>query len=284
MSFISKPLSTFECECSQSSYQDHSQDDPLSKNDFDHLPSSSRTGHYDYETFCGTNNSARCVEYDPAMKFPLKLHWVLLKAEMEGLSDIISWSIHGRAFVMSNREKFSEIFIPVYFNQTKTNSFFRQLHIYGFKRITKGPDKGAYYQELFLRGKPFLAYRILRHRGNGTKNVSLSSTATDPDFYDMPFLEGTPAWNVSTLPSLCSNHLDLRKRSSSLSCFSSFSNDDAGTVDSIDLHIHQTQYKDFLRDEGDINTIFSGDSENSISDLSSFCCDDLYTMQDSKSF
>jgi hypothetical protein len=275
MSFRSKrPLSTSECESVSCNYHDHSQSVPLSREDFDNLKSSSRIGHYDYETFCGTNTTTRskCIEYGPKMKFPLKLHWLLLKAEIEELSDIISWRIHGRAFLIHNSEKFSETFIPVYFRHSNMNSFIRQLHLYGFKKITKGFDKGAYYQELFLRGKPFLANRMLRHRGKGTKGKVLPSTSTsEPDLYAMPFVEEAPA-SINVSP----------KHSSSLSCFSSFSND-AVTVEGIDMLLQHIQYKNFLCDEGDVNTIFSGDSDISSSDLSSFCCDNLYTLQELES-
>jgi hypothetical protein len=289
MSSISQPLSKSECEYVPCNYHDHSQDASLSKEEFDNLQSPSRTGYYDYETFCGTNTNTRseCVEYGPKMKFPLKLHWLLLKAEMEKLSDIISWRIHGRAFLINDSEKFSETFLPVYFHHTKMNSFIRQLNLYGFRKISKGPDKGAYYQELFLRGKPFLANRMLRRRGKGTKGDVLPSTSTtEPDLYAMPFVEEAPASiNVSTLPSLFPNILALPKHSAPLSCFSSFGSGavTAVTAEGIDLLARQIQYKNFLHDEGDIYTIFSGDSEKSSSDLSSFCCDNLYTLQELES-
>jgi hypothetical protein len=54
-----------------------------------------------------------------------------------------------------------------------------------------GPDKNAYYNEFFLRGKPFLATRIPRLKGKGTGPRRPSSYKTEPNFYAMPFLPMT---------------------------------------------------------------------------------------------
>jgi hypothetical protein len=72
-----------------------------------------------------------------------------------------------------------------YFKQSKLTSFQRQVNLYGFRRLTAGKDRGAYYNELFLRGRPDLATKILRCRVKGTGFKSASSPATEPDFYKM---------------------------------------------------------------------------------------------------
>jgi HSF-type DNA-binding len=113
--------------------------------------------------------------------------------------------------------KISYGFFPLFrwFRQTKFASFQRQLNIYNFHRITSGKsratnilectillkfkyfcslyfiatgrDKNAYYHELFLRGKPFLASKIARIHFKGClKKKSVS--CFDPDFYSMPYL------------------------------------------------------------------------------------------------
>jgi HSF-type DNA-binding len=50
---------------------------------------------------------------------------------------------------------------------TNYASFQRQLNLYGFKSMSQGPDKGGYYHELFLRGRPDLAARITRQKFKG---------------------------------------------------------------------------------------------------------------------
>jgi len=79
--------------------------------------------------------------------------------------------------------------MPRMFRQSKWSSFQRQINLYGFTRITVGPDKGAYYHENFLRGDPDLASVIVRIRVKGTKVRVSSNPDRDPDFYAMPNAE-----------------------------------------------------------------------------------------------
>jgi HSF-type DNA-binding len=76
-------------------------------------------------------------------------------------------------------------------------SFQRQLNLYGFQRLTRGPDAGGYYHELFLRGREFLCQHLTRTKVKGTKFKAASNPDHEPDFYHMPFLSGV----VVTRPS-----------------------------------------------------------------------------------
>lgn len=76
----------------------------------------------------------------------------------------------------------------------------RQLNLWGFKRLTKGQDNGAYYHELFLRGKPLLAMRMRRQRIKGTGVKLSSDPSREPNFYSVDF----PPLPEGELPTHCS--------------------------------------------------------------------------------
>ena len=125
--------------------------------------------------------------------FPTKLHLMISKVEGSGLRHVVSWwdplhlvcvlffryatqtnkqcvhcirarQPHGRCFVVHKPKEFVADVMPTYFRQSKLTSFQRQLNLYGFVRITKGPDRGGYYHELFLRHKLFLCATMVRYR------------------------------------------------------------------------------------------------------------------------
>jgi hypothetical protein len=121
-----------------------------------------------------------------SVAFPLKLHAMLDQIERDGLGHIISWQPHGRCFVIHKPQEFVERVIQKYFRQTKLTSFQRQLNLYGFQRLTKGPDNTGYYHELFLRGKTFLCKHMQRIKVKGTGFKAASSPDDEPDFYQMP--------------------------------------------------------------------------------------------------
>ena len=84
-----------------------------------------------------------------------------------------------------------------YFESKKWTTFKRQLSHYLFRRVTKPrPDRGTYFHELFLLGRPDLVSLIFRPsvgnrgRSRGEKrSITITRTATlpeDPDFYHMP--------------------------------------------------------------------------------------------------
>ena len=101
------------------------------------------------------------------LPFLLKLHMMLDEATIAHLHEVISWQPHGRAFIVHRSDHMSQL-LDLYFGGSKYSSFQRNLNIYGFRRITKGPDAGAYYHQMFIRHKYHLCSRMTRTPVKGT--------------------------------------------------------------------------------------------------------------------
>ena len=121
------------------------------------------------------------------MLFPEKLHQLLSMSPQIVDPAVISWAPHGRCFSVHNTREFTRELMPKYFNHNAITSFQRQLNLYGFKRITKAgsKDQGAYYHELFLRGRPGLCRRMRRQKIKGTGYKPLPDPDNEPNFYEM---------------------------------------------------------------------------------------------------
>ena len=105
--------------------------------------------------------------------------------DQKGDKSIVCWQPHGRAFMVHKPKDFVQEVMPHFFNQTKYASFQRQLNLYGFSRLTHGPDKGAYYHNCFIRGKRHLCKGMVRQKIKGTKVRKSLSPEDEPNFYDM---------------------------------------------------------------------------------------------------
>ena len=118
--------------------------------------------------------------------FPEKLHRMLCEVEEAGEEATVSFFPHGRAFTVHNPARFVTEILPKYFRQSRLSSFQRQLNLYGFTRISQGPDAGGYYHELFLKGRPNLCLHMRRVGvpQNPTKQAAKASS-NEPDFYSM---------------------------------------------------------------------------------------------------
>ena len=149
--------------------------------------------NHDYHDYSEVPDNS---EYTPAFSkggvatpFPIKLHDMLAASEADpSLAKIVYWLPHGRSFIVSNTKETTENILPTFFDQNKYASFQRQLNLYGFKRLTKGPDRGSYYHELFLRGKRFLTRRMKRMKIKGSGARLASNPEDEPNFYNMSFL------------------------------------------------------------------------------------------------
>ena len=157
--------------CVQHNYHDHASDTKID------------------ETFKIDNHKKVVSKGGVAIPFPIKLHNMLEHIESiePELSHIISWQPHGRCFIVHEPKLFSEHprGLARFFQQKKYASFQRQLNLYGFNRITKGPDRGSYYHERFLRGKLFLCQGLKRTKVKGTGGRMSSNPDAEPDFHQM---------------------------------------------------------------------------------------------------
>ena len=135
--------------------------------------------YHDYGQVPDTQTFVRKKTGGVTQPFPEKLMDMLNRES----GSIVEWLPHGRAFIVRKSEEFTSIIMPKYFRQTKITSFQRQLNLYGFRRITQGADSGAYYHELFLRGRPNLCAQMVRTKVKGTGHKQPSDATSEPNFY-----------------------------------------------------------------------------------------------------
>lgn len=81
-------------------------------------PSSGKVEH-DYHDFSHeedpaalSEEQASAVDSRGEQNFPVKLHYMLAELEGDGLDHIVSWSPHGRCFVVHRQKDFVERVLP----------------------------------------------------------------------------------------------------------------------------------------------------------------------------
>mmetsp|Transcript_6575 Transcript_6575/g.9582 ORF Transcript_6575/g.9582 Transcript_6575/m.9582 type:complete len:306 (+) Transcript_6575:73-990(+) len=67
---------------------------------------------------------------------------------------VIEWSESGKAFRIIDVALFSSLILPKYFRTSKFSSFQRNLNLYGFSKVRRGPDTDMYAHPSFIRGIP----------------------------------------------------------------------------------------------------------------------------------
>lgn len=111
--------------------------------------------------------------YRYVVPFPWRLHQMLEETErkslqgidIEATTSIVSWLPDGLHFKVHDAKAFMARVVPRYFKQKSYKSFQRQLHIYGFKRVLKGPYRGGYCHPKFIKGDRKLTHEIDRIKG-----------------------------------------------------------------------------------------------------------------------
>jgi len=190
-----------------------------------------------------TSNQKSTIE-----TFPIKLHKIMERADVDGYSHIISWLPHGRAIRIHDSKAFVAKIMPRYFYISKYTSFIRQLSIYGFRKVSrKGIDKGAYYHDLFLSGRPGLCAGISRLKSRPTLKSKF-----EPNFYQMPPIFQLPTIedikrgyisNEITKPRVIQYHVEeepTKKKSTDEKCeFDAHSAEKYEGVDTYNLGLHE---------------------------------------------
>lgn len=119
---------------------------------------------------------------DDSESFPNKLLALIQTASDNDLLDAISWLPHGRAIAIRDEDLFMGI-VTRFFKVSVFRSFTRQLHLWGFSRVQRGPEKGAWWNPHFLRNRPDVMRRLVRRKIKGTKR---GKGVEAPDFASMP--------------------------------------------------------------------------------------------------
>lgn len=92
-------------------------------------------------------------------QFPRRLYEMLQSESklIEASADhpkIIFWSESGKAFRIADVAEFSATILPKYFRTKKFSSFQRNLNLYGFAKVRRGPETDMYAHPSFVRDQP----------------------------------------------------------------------------------------------------------------------------------
>jgi len=110
---------------------------------------------------------------DTQITFPQRLLQVLAERDS---ADAISWLSHGKSFIVYDKKKFVESILPRFFKESKFTSFTRKLNRWGFTRISRGVETGAYQHEYFRRDEPNLCLKMRCQKKHETKKIDATPT------------------------------------------------------------------------------------------------------------
>mmetsp|Transcript_15573 Transcript_15573/g.24209 ORF Transcript_15573/g.24209 Transcript_15573/m.24209 type:complete len:599 (+) Transcript_15573:127-1923(+) len=176
----------------------HGNTPPVSNDEIRHVPFVTTAN------IAQQQSNTKCRNGSDRPLFPVKLHNFLSDICTENQDkeayDAIRWSPNGLSFKIHHMYNFETNILPKYFNLNQLRSFYRQLNLYGFKRITNREDSGCYEHPHFIRGNMKLCEEMRRQKikGTGSKRKKGSDDGDEPpDFYSMPSLPPSKMANIT---------------------------------------------------------------------------------------
>lgn len=94
-------------------------------------------------------------------------------------NSFISWSDSGLAFRILDVNEFTSQILPKYFRTKKFSSFQRNLNLYGFAKVRRGPDTDMYAHQSFVRGKPELLLYLRKCSSASRRKMTVSIGGDD---------------------------------------------------------------------------------------------------------
>mmetsp|Transcript_34594 Transcript_34594/g.98425 ORF Transcript_34594/g.98425 Transcript_34594/m.98425 type:complete len:230 (-) Transcript_34594:125-814(-) len=132
-----------------------------------------------------TLNYPRTGKRGVPQQFPRRLYEMLESEAKLAVSKpdevfVVSWSGSGKAFRITDVDEFAGTVLPKYFRTKKFSSFQRNLNLYGFTKVRRGPDTDMYAHPSFLRCQPDLLSELRKSTSASRRRVSRTpSEASD---------------------------------------------------------------------------------------------------------
>ncbi|CAJ1943062.1 unnamed protein product [Cylindrotheca closterium] len=94
---------------------------------------------------------------------------------------VISWSESGKAFRIFDVDSFMASVLPKYFRTKKFSSFQRNLNLYGFAKVRRGPDTDMYAHPCFARGYPESLAQLRKSATSSRRRLSQQPSTDESD-------------------------------------------------------------------------------------------------------
>lgn len=118
-------------------------------------------------------NMHSCHDFITVPSFPLKAYEIVSDPEN---SKVVRWTEEGDAFIITNKNAFSDQVLPKYFKHKNLSTFIRQLNIYGFKKTKYKNEEHCFAHKDFRRDDKLLLKRMKRKTNKKQNDVKSQSS------------------------------------------------------------------------------------------------------------